>query len=199
MEGPSDVAEERGRGRGKCWPSYVLCFSWPLTTLISCDARLSFLPLCCPSCFFSCTRVVVKPKEARRARGATSAPPEQDPKMSRHETFLKEKKGRSARLSPATKFGRAVWVVEGAGGAYQPKIWPCSHPALRRPKAPLFATSAKRSPNALPARGQMERERGKEPSHRGPRPAPAPRSRPRRVLRQEDRRGVSSNSFFRRS
>ena len=66
-------------GRGKCWPSSVLCFSWPLTTLISCDARLSFLPLCCPSCFFSCTRVVVKPKEARRARGATSSPPEQDP------------------------------------------------------------------------------------------------------------------------
>ena len=112
--------------------------------------------------------------------------------MSRHGTFLKEKKGRSARLSPATKFGRAVWVVEGAGGAYQPKIWPYSHPALRRPKAPLFATSAKRSPNALPARGQMEREREQEPSHRGPRPAPAPRSRPRKVLRQEDRRGVST-------
>ena len=114
-------------------------------------------------------------------------------RMSRHETFLKEKKGRSARLSPATKFGRAVWVVEGAGGAYQPKIWPYSHPALRRPKAPLFATSAKRSPNALRARGQVEREREQEPSHRGPRPAPAPRSRPRKVLRQEDRRGVSSN------
>ena len=112
-------------------------------------------------------------------------------RMSRHETFLKEKKGRSARLSPATKFGRAVWVVEGAGGAYQPKIWPYSHPALRRPKAPLFATSAKRSPNALRARGQVEREREQEPSHRGPRPAPAPRSRPRKVLRQEDRRGVS--------
>ena len=118
--------------------------------------------------------------------------------MSRHGTFLKEKKGRSARLSPATKFGRAVWVVEGAGGAYQPKIWPYSHPALRRPKAPLFATSAKRSPNALRARGQVERQWGQGPSHRGPRPAPAPRSGTRKVLRQEDRRGVST-SFLRQS
>ena len=102
-------------------------------------------------------------------------------------------KGTAPELdTPATKFGRAVWVVEGAGGADQPIIWPYSHPALRRPKAPLFATSAKRSPNALRARGQVERERGQEPSHRGPRPAPAPRSGPRKVLRQEDRRGVSN-------
>ena len=113
--------------------------------------------------------------------------------------WLKEKKGRSARLSPATKFGHAVWVVEGAGGAYQPIIWPYSHPALRRPKAPLFATSAKRSPNALRARGQVERQWGQGPSHRGPRPAPAPRSRPRKVLTQEDRSGVSRSVINRGS
>ena len=115
-------------------------------------------------------------------------------RMSHHETFFTEKKGRSVRLSPTPKFRRVIWVVQGAGGGDQPKIWPYSHPALRHPKAPLFATSAKRSPNALRARGQVERERGQEPSHRGPRPAPAPRSRPRKVLTQEDRRGVSTTS-----
>ena len=70
--------------------------------------------------------------------------------MSRHETFLKEKKGRSARLSPATKFGRAVWVVEGAGGAYQPKIWPYSHPALRR-RAVSFSDGRNDLPTAIRA------------------------------------------------
>ena len=69
LEGPVDVAEEGGRGRGKSWPSSVLRSSWLLTTVISCDVRLLFLPLCCPSCLFSCTRVVGKPKEARRDKG----------------------------------------------------------------------------------------------------------------------------------
>ena len=114
--------------------------------------------------------------------------------MSHHETFFTEKKGRSVRLSPTTKFGRAVWVVEGAGGAYQPKIWPYSHPALRRPKAPLFATSAKRSPNALRARGQMERKWGTQPSN-PPRMAwPTEVSATFNVPDQEDRRGVSTHT-----
>ena len=165
MEGPFDVAEEGGRGRGKSWPSSVLRSSWLLTTVISCDVRLLFLPLCCPSCLFLCTRVVVRPKEARRTRDATSAPPEQDLKDVSSRDLLHREKGRSVRLSPTTKFGRVIWVVEGAGGANQPKIWPYSHPALRQPKAPLFATSAKRSPNALPARGQMEGVRQQKPSN----------------------------------
>ena len=48
--------------------------------------------------------------------------------MSRHETFFTEEKGRSVRLSPTTKFGRVIWVVEGAGGANQPKIWRTNQP-----------------------------------------------------------------------
>ena len=86
-------------------------------------------------------------------------------RVSRQMAFLTERKGRSVRLSPTPKSGRVIWVVEGAGGADQPKIWPYSHPPLRHPKAPLFATSAKRSPNALPARGQAERQWGHGPSH----------------------------------
>ena len=95
----------------------AVCFSWLLTTLISCDVGLSFLSLRCLSCLVFVhqghgqTQRSEQTQDARRLHHQNKIR-----RMSRHETFFTEKKVGAPAFRQPRNLGVLFGWSRGQGG-----------------------------------------------------------------------------------